>query len=355
MTTVAGLAAAAMPQVASAHVGKTLPVATNFTARVTGFTPAAPAFDAKVVDGDQTLWLRVPGTVVVTVPGTLGEPLLRFDRRGVWLNLRSLTAQADRIDRFDLRPSANPNAPPLWHRVTSGHAYAWHEHRLHVLEPLARGRSSAGTVGPWSVPLIADGRRLRVHGVLDFQPPGRTWAWIGLAVAAALAAGLVAARSSAILVALGFTVTALTWALRVGRELYGRPDVPIVGDVEIALTCAVGVALALRPHAPLRERTCVHRVPRRLRRPLRGAGDAAPADALGRAQRPSEPLRPDVRSPRPRSRRRRARRLDARASAQAVPGGGVNARLLAAVLALAAGIAAVVLVVVLLHGTPGPQ
>ena len=33
----------------------------------------------------------------------------------------------------------------------------------------------------------------------------------------------------------------------------------------------------------------------------------------------------------------------------------MNARLLAALLALAAGITAVVLVIVLLHGTPGPQ
>jgi len=237
------LAAAALPQIASAHVGATLPVATDFTARITGFTPAAPGLAAKVVDGDQTLWLRAPASAVVAVPGILGEPLLRFDPRGVWLNLRSPTAQADRIDRFDLRPSANPNAPPLWHRLTSGHAYAWHEHRLHILEPLARGRGSAGTIGPWSVPLVAGGRRVRLKGVLDFRPPGPSWAWIALAVIAALGAAVSSLRSSTILVALAFVVTALTWALRIGRELYGRPGVPVVGDVEIALTCAVGLAL----------------------------------------------------------------------------------------------------------------
>ena len=53
---------------------------------------------------------------LVLIPGAEGEPLLRFDRDGVFVNLRSLTAQSDRIDRFDLRPDPNPHARPLWHR-----------------------------------------------------------------------------------------------------------------------------------------------------------------------------------------------------------------------------------------------
>ena len=238
-----GVWAAAMPGLASAHVGKTLPVATDFTARIAGFAPAPHGLEAKVVDGDQTLWLRAPASSTVVVPGTLGEPLLRFDPRGVWLNLRSVTAQADGIDRFDLRPSANPRAQPLWHRVTTGHAYAWHEHRLHILQPLANGRRTAGTVGPWSIPLVADGRALRLHGELDYRPPGRTWAWLGLTVLAALASAAAGLRSGPALAGLAVVVTLLTWAIRVGRGLYGRPGVPVLGYAGVALTCAVGVAL----------------------------------------------------------------------------------------------------------------
>jgi hypothetical protein len=227
--------AAALPSIASAHVGRTLPVATSFTARITG---SVPGIRARVVDGDQTLWLQTAAAVLV--PGTLGEPLLRFDRSGVWLNLHSPTAQSDRIDRFDLRPTANPRAKPLWHRVSGSHAYAWHEHRLHALEPLAR---SAGTVGPWSVPLVVDGRRQRLHGVLDYRPPGRTWAWIAAAVVLAAVASAAATRSRPALVALALAATPVIWAVRIGRELYGRPNVPAIGWIEIALTSVIGAAL----------------------------------------------------------------------------------------------------------------
>jgi hypothetical protein len=234
------VAAAALPGLASAHVGRTLPVATNFTVRVAG---SIPGLQAKVVDGDQTLWLRVPASTVAVVPGTLGEPLLRFDRGGVWLNLRSPTAQSDGIDRTDLRPLVGARTKPLWHRLTSGHAYAWHEHRLHVLEPLARGRTSAGPVGPWSVPVVVAGRRLAVQGMLDFRPPGRGWLRIGLAAVLALAASFAAARSTPLTVGLALVAVPLVWAIRVGRELYGRPNVPVVGWVEVAITCLVGAAL----------------------------------------------------------------------------------------------------------------
>jgi hypothetical protein len=232
--------AAALPGVASAHVGRTLPVATDFVAHVTG---SVRGIEARAVDGDQTLWLRAAAGATVFVPGTLGEPLLRFDPRGVWLNLRSPTAQGDGIDRLDLRPSAKPSAPPLWHRVAGGHAYAWHEHRLHALEPLAHGRNSAVTVGSWSVPVVVDGRRLRLTGVLDYRPPGPGWAWITASAVLAAAAVLLALRSRLTLVALAVAAVALIWALRVGRELYGRPNVPAIGYVQVGLTSLVGCTL----------------------------------------------------------------------------------------------------------------
>ena len=242
----AAAAALALPAAASAHAGTSAPVATNFDARIVGFQPPAGALEAKVVDGDRMLWLRVPAATTVVVPGLLGEPVLRFDATGVWVNLHSLTAQTDRIDRFDLRPSANPRARPLWHRLTGGHAYAWHEHRLHVLEPLARGRRDAATLGPWSVPLLVDGRRHTLNGVLDFRPPGPGWAWLALAcaLAACSSAGAVLLPGGRRLaVALALAATLLIWAVRLGRELYGRPTVGTGGYLGVALTSAVGVAL----------------------------------------------------------------------------------------------------------------
>lgn len=228
--------AAAVPGVASAHVGRTLPVATDFTARITG---GVPGVAAKVVDGDQSLWLRAPAAAVVAIPGTLGEPLLRFDTHGVWLNLRSPTAQSDGIDRIDLRATAS-GTPPLWHRLTSDHAYLWHEHRLHALEPVAR---TAGSAGPWSVPLVVDGRAHSLRGVLDYTAPGAVWAWIAVSVILAAAAAVAAFRVPAARFPIALAATAAVWAIRLGRELYGRPTVPAVGWIEIALTCAVGALL----------------------------------------------------------------------------------------------------------------
>jgi hypothetical protein len=238
----AALGPLALPGVASAHTGRSAPVATDFVARIVRVAPSVDAFTAHVVDGDQMLWLGARPTTMLVVPGTLGEPLLRFDRRGVWLNLRSATAQSDRIDRLALRPVADPHAAPLWHPLTSGHSYAWHEHRLHVLEAPARARGRAVTLGPWSVPLFVDGRRYAIAGVLDYRPgPGPRW--IAIACALALSAVAAAAWSRSAMVSLAVAATALTWALRVGRGLYGRPAVGVLGYLEIAATCVVGVAL----------------------------------------------------------------------------------------------------------------
>jgi hypothetical protein len=243
----ASVAVLAMPSTALAHAGKSPPVATNFSARIDGIVPASTTVEAKTVDGDQNLWLRTAPRATVLIPGTVGEPLLRFDPSGVFLNLRSLTAESDRIDRFDLKPDPNPHAAPLWHRLTSGHSYLWHEHRLHVLEPLARDRRASGPLGRWVVPLVIDGRRHALEGVLVYRKPSSAWPLIALACVLALippgtlAVSSAVSRRVAVVAALGAVL--VIWAVRIGRELYGRPSVGITGEVEIALTSLVGAAL----------------------------------------------------------------------------------------------------------------
>jgi hypothetical protein len=241
------LAALVLPASALAHVGKSAPVATDFQARISGIRPATDALEAKIVDGDRALWLRVQAAATVLVPGAEGEPLLRFDRGGVFVNLRSLTAQSDRIDRYDLRPDPNPHARPLWHRVTSDHSYLWHEHRLHALEQLARGHHTTAVLGRWSVPLLVDGQPHALAGVLVYRPPGSTWPWIVLACAIAVVWSSSLALSSSVAgrLAVGgaLAATLLIWTVRIGRELYGRPKVGVTGYVEIAVTSLVGVGL----------------------------------------------------------------------------------------------------------------
>jgi hypothetical protein len=234
-----GSAALVFPGVALAHVGKGAPVATDFTARISG---AVPGVRARVVDGDQMLWLAA-GPHSVVVRGVQGEPVLRFDRRGVSVNLRSLTAEADRIDRYDLLPATDARASPVWHRLTTGHTYAWHECRLHLLEALARKASGAARLGGWSVPLIVDGRRQMLRGVLDYTPPPSGWEWILIAAAiGAVVAGAAWTRRRSV-VPLAVAAILIVWALRIGRGAYGRPTVTWEGWLDVYFSSLVGVLL----------------------------------------------------------------------------------------------------------------
>lgn len=206
------LAALLVPNAAAAHVGKNAPVATDFEAHIGGGRPPSAAVEAKIVDGDQTLWLRVRGDATMMVPGATTEPLLRFAAGGVFLNLRSVTAQADRVDPLDLRPDPSPRAVPLWHRLTTADEYRRHEHRLHPLEPLAR----AGEAAHWSVPVVIDGRRHALGGRLLYHRPAPDRPLIILVCALAAAALVRPAVTAPV-------ATLLVWTLRLGRELYGRP------------------------------------------------------------------------------------------------------------------------------------
>ena len=229
---------------ARADVVRLPPIASDFRARLAGTGDGAVR--AKVVDGDRQLWLRADRGATVSVAGAEGEPLLRFDRRGVFVNVRSLTAAADRVGSVHRRVALDPGAPPSWLRLTAGHAFLWHDHRLHALEPLAQGRG-AGVVGRWAIPVRIDGRQSAVRGDLVYEPAGPVWPWVLIAVvlAAAVWLGLALARSPAHGATIGaaLAVTVVVCTLRIGRELYGRPTVAGAAYAGIGVTTALGILL----------------------------------------------------------------------------------------------------------------
>jgi len=234
-------AALLFPATALAH-GRNAPVATSFRAKVDR-VPAGVPLEAKVVDGDRKLWLRVPSQSTLIVLGFRREPYIRFDPAGVALNLRSPTTYLNQPRPQYAPRGTSASAPPDWKRVTRAHAYSWHENRLHALERLVHG-GDARVVGRWSVPAELGGKASVIAGTLSYVPGPRPWAW-PLVVIAAVAVALAAAarRRGAAEVVLSVLALAAALVARIGRELYGRPNVPSITLVLAAVSCLLALAL----------------------------------------------------------------------------------------------------------------
>jgi hypothetical protein len=233
------------PAPALAHTISTDPVAGNYRSQVLSVVPATPLLRLRVVDGDQRLWMRVAPGARVVVLGIQGEPFLRFADGRVDVNTRSATASIDRLTPGAPAPSFAAAATPAWRQVASGQAYMWPEHRIGSLEPVALHQP--GSRPRWSLPIVLNGRRVLVTGDLQrVAPPSR---WLIVVVAAAALALLAAGFWSR---AAGVRPRMLNWlaaltlvalvAARLGRELYGRPDLGAGNFAELALTIAVGAA-----------------------------------------------------------------------------------------------------------------
>jgi hypothetical protein len=227
------------PATALAH-GRNAPVATNFQARV-DHLPAG--VEAKVVDGDRKLWLRVPSSSTLIVLGFQREPYIRFDHAGVELNLRSPTTYLNQPRLQYASRATSVTARPDWKRVTRAHAYSWHENRLHALERLVHG-GDARVVGRWSVPLQLEGNVSAITGTLSYVPGPRRWVWLlALIATVGVALAVAARRRGTAEVVLAIVALAAALVARLGRELYGRPGVPTQSLVIVALSCLLAVAL----------------------------------------------------------------------------------------------------------------
>jgi hypothetical protein len=237
-------AAALLPGRALAHAGRTAPAASAFLATITS---APAAVEARVVDADQRLWLRVAPGHDVVVLGLREEPYLRFSDRGVETNTASPTSYLDRARPLTPPAGLGPRTPPSWKRVSGGRSRSWHDDRLHALALAAHPPGDA-LLGRWVVPLVVDGRRTAVIGTLRHAAaPSLLWFWPVLLAAALVPAllRLPAARLDAqARLALALLALAASTTARLGRELYGRPTVSTGQLVLATLTCAVAAGLA---------------------------------------------------------------------------------------------------------------
>jgi hypothetical protein len=241
------LAALAVPGAAQAHSGPLAPVATSFVARL---GPLPAGVTARVVDGDQQLWLRVRPGVTVVVLGLQGEPYLRFDGSGVAVNERSPTAYLNRAVPEPVPAAASAWRTPRWRLVSHGRSYRWHEDRLHALALTAR---PAGTsyAGRWTIPLRIDGRAARLSGGLwhERSPSTLLWLWPALVAVLCVPALLRLRRrrlDAALTSVLAVAALAAIVAGHVARNLYGRPFVQAGQLGWLAFSCAfAGVAAIL--------------------------------------------------------------------------------------------------------------
>jgi hypothetical protein len=150
----------------------------GYVSTVSALDPNILGVDARVLGGDDRLWLANYSGKTIVILGYEHEPYLRFGEDGVYANIHAPDVQLNR-SRFPggLNPgSSDPTAPPSWERVADGTSYAWHDHRIHWAssrppEPVRKHPDQVHLVFNWRVPARADGRPFAITGFLGYVPP----------------------------------------------------------------------------------------------------------------------------------------------------------------------------------------
>jgi hypothetical protein len=239
------VAALGLPAAAAAH-GPVDPAASSYLARL---SQVPDGLTAKVIDGDQRLWLRVDPRRAVVVLDYQGAPYLRFTSRGVQVNKASAMFYLNQVPAETPPAHTGPRVTPVWSSAAAGHTYGWHDGRLHALAATAPA-PGATYLGRWQVPVRVDGASTAIAGGLYFAAsPSIVWFWpILVALACVLAARRLRRPELDEQVARGLAATALagfTVAV-IGQQLHGRPSVSVGQEVMLAVALAFAAWAAWR-------------------------------------------------------------------------------------------------------------
>ena len=190
---VALLVASAAP--ASAHgVGGVQP--TNYLTTIDSMTPQVRGLTVDVVDLGTRLRLTNTTAHDAVVLGYDGEPYLRVGPRGVFENVRSPAVyinQTLNLANAQAPPkSADPEAPPVWRKVSNGDSVAWHDHSAHYMgtqDPpiVQRDPSSRHLVDRYTVKIRWNGEDVVAQGRIVWVPAPSPWPYVAIAVVLAVA------------------------------------------------------------------------------------------------------------------------------------------------------------------------
>ena len=169
------LAALVVPGVAQAHHTAVPVVALDYRNRIVA-DAATSGVHASLEDAGRKLRITVAGKHEVEALGYEGEAFLRIGSLGVRANGRSVTAKG-------LRLVGGPH-PVGWAPLSRGRSFAWADARIWA--PAAGLHGSR--VVSWAVPILVDGRVMKIRGELTrvAQPP--FWPWLVLGVLPLVAA-----------------------------------------------------------------------------------------------------------------------------------------------------------------------
>ena len=241
--------------------------ATNIKSRLNSVTPTVPGLTVKLVELGSRIELTWTGPDDLIVYGynngsTRGEPYLRIGPEGVFHNRLS---PATYINTTRFNPPApppdasnDPNTPPQWIKVSSGHTVLWHDHRTHFMggpmpPEVRRQPGSYHVMQTFRIDMSEAARPIVVAGEYDWVPSHSAWPWVAILVVVA-AVGVLAglARSWAHLLAAltGLIVLAdMVHAVGIGLAAAGSVGhriVVILGGSYYSIVAWVLGAVAIR-------------------------------------------------------------------------------------------------------------
>jgi hypothetical protein len=191
------LVAAVFARGAEAHFGT---AKLGYRSTITAVKPHMPGLKFKVLYGDDQIFLDNRSGKTVIIKGYSGEPYLRFAPSGIFVNIRSPAGylNQDRYARVQVPKSATARAKPKWEKLANVHVWAWHDHRIHYMNPIPPPQIKAAPRKPhhvfdWKVPATDNGKKFLIAGSLDYKPPPKNDFPYGLVIslAALVGAGMI--------------------------------------------------------------------------------------------------------------------------------------------------------------------
>jgi hypothetical protein len=191
------LVAAVLAPCADAHFGT---AKLGYRSTITKIEPRMRGLTFSVLYGDDSIKLDNRSGKTVVIKGYGDEPYLRFAPSGVFVNVNSPASylNQDRYGRVQVPKSATADAKPKWAKLANLHVWAWHDHRIHYMNPIPPPQIKAQPRKPHHVfdgrvPATENGKKFFIAGSLDYKPPPKNDFPYGLVIslAALVGAGMI--------------------------------------------------------------------------------------------------------------------------------------------------------------------